>query len=282
MALSEERLALAHEDARVAFSGVELPFDVFARWVRERVDATPDADEETSSDATLFVSDLYLACACAHDIPGAIARLLADHRPALDGVARRIGLSDDSRDELVQLLCERLFVAAEDGSPKIARYSGTGPLRGWLKAVATRIALDLVRRAPRDKPTDETLSSMNEGLVARLVDAPDARFEKESDRQHVRLALREAFQALPAQDRNLLRYALLDGLGIDELARIYQIHRATAARRLVSARDSLADGVRAWLRSNLAIDEAACANLLREGLSQVDLTLRTKVTSSSS
>jgi hypothetical protein len=43
----------------------------------------------------------------------------------------------------------------------------------------------------------------------------------------------------------------------------------------VAARDRLAAEVRRWLRSNLNLDEAACANLLREGLSQVDLTLRT-------
>ncbi|HVH44173.1 MAG TPA: sigma-70 family RNA polymerase sigma factor [Labilithrix sp.] len=278
-----ERLALAHEDARVAWQGIDVPFEVFADWVRTR--AARSAEERQDADVhdepghlpaggELHFNDLYLACACAHDVPGAVQRLLVTHQEAIDSVARRIGLSSDARDDLVQILGERMFVTADDGTRRIARYSGTGPLRGWIKAVATRIALDLVRRAPRDKPSDE---EPDDYLLARFADSPDVRFEKESDRTHVRTAIRAAFQSLTSQERNLLRYALLDGLGIDELARIYQVHRATAARRLVAARDRLATGVRQWLRVNLQLDERACASLLREGLSQVDLTLRTKV-----
>jgi RNA polymerase sigma-70 factor (ECF subfamily) len=277
-----ERLALAHEDARVAWPGIDVPFEVFAAWVNERAAASQRQEPENgeaqddepvvAANDELHLSDLYLACACAHDVPGAIPRALAAHQEAIDAVARRVGLSPDARDDLVQILGERLFVKADDGARRIALYSGAGSLRGWMKAVATRIALDLVRRGPRDKPSDE---EPDDHLFARIADSPDVRFEKESDRAHLRSALRAAFGSLSPQERNLLRYALLDDLGIDELARIYQVHRATAARRLVAARDRLAAEVRRWLRSNLNLDEAACANLLREGLSQVDLTLRT-------
>jgi RNA polymerase sigma-70 factor (ECF subfamily) len=279
---NSDRLVLAHEDARVAWPKVELPFEVFVDWVKMHAEtgasagkALADEDTEAAASGEPHFTDLYLACACAHGVPGAVERLLTTHQDAIDAVARRIGLSADLRDDLLQQLGERLFVAAEDGTPRIARYSGAGPLRGWLKAVATRLALDLVRRGPRDKPTDDL---PDEALLARISDSPDVRFEKESDRENVRQAIRASFQRLTQQERNLLRYALLDGLGIDELARIYQIHRATAARRLVAARDRLAEGVRQWLRAHLKIDESACANLLRDGLSQVELTLRTKVT----
>src|SRR5699024_2631966 len=120
------------------------------RQVTPRAGDHDDDDHDAPPGGTLHLSDLYLACACAHDVPGAVPRVLAVHQEAIAAVARRLGLSADARDDLAQLVGERLFVAAESGQRRIARYSGAGPLRAWMKAVATRVALDLVRRQPRD------------------------------------------------------------------------------------------------------------------------------------
>ena len=40
----------------------------------------------------------------------------------------------------------------------------------------------------------------------------------------------EAFAALESRERNLLRYALGDGLSVDAIGTLYRVHRATAAR----------------------------------------------------
>lgn len=268
-----EHLRRAHEDARASWPGIDVPFEAFAAFVSRSAAQLPREQAAGPAVTELHLGDLYLACACAQDVPGAVQRVLDTYREAIGGVARRLGLTFEARDDLVQILGERLFVTTEDGAPRIARYTGTGPLRAWIKAIATRIALDIVRRGPRDAPGVD--APPEEMWVTAVVDAPDVRFAKEMDRGHLRAALRSAFDGLSPQDKNLLRYALLDGLGIDELARIYQVHRATAARRLVSARDRLADAVKQYLRTNLGLDEAECMSLVNNGLSQVDLTLRT-------
>lgn len=277
-----EHLTLAHENARVTWTGIEVSYEVFVDHVRARIPTDAETGQpKPLASLSLHFDDLYLACACLHGQKGAVERVLGEHREAIDAVARRVGLTPEARDDLVQILGERLFVKSDDTGPpgasstppRIAQYTGSGPLRAWIKAVATRIALDLVRRGPRDKPTAEEPS--DDLLIARIADAPDVQLAKEADREHLRVALRSSFATLSSQERNLLRYAILDGLGIDELAKIYQVHRATAARRLVASRDRLAEGVRHYLRTKLQLDESACMSLVRDGLSQVDLTLRT-------
>jgi RNA polymerase sigma-70 factor (ECF subfamily) len=264
MTLDDDEITRAHREGRALWSEVDLPLPVYLAHVRQRA---------TGATSDLELTDLYLACACLHGVPNAVERTLAAHAETLDAVARRLGLSPESRDDLRQILGERLFVGGDGAPPRIEQYTGSGTLRSWLKAVATRIALDLVRRSPRDQPAND--DTLDERLIACIADPPDVRLQKESDRRHLRLALTSAFAELEQQEKNLLRYALLDDLGIDELARIYAIHRATAARRLVAARDRLATGARRWLQANLRLDASACASLVREGLSQVDLTLGT-------
>jgi RNA polymerase sigma-70 factor, ECF subfamily len=262
MTLDDDEIARAHREGRALWSDVDLPLPLYLAHVRARAIGTPGE-----------LTDLYLAGACLHKIPNAVERTLDAHAETLDAVARRLGLSPESREDLLQILGERLFVGSDGAPPRIEQYTGSGTLRSWLKAVATRIALDLVRRSPRDQPAND--DTLDERLIACIADPPDVRLQKESDRHHLRLALTSAFAELEQQEKNLLRYALLDDLGIDELARIYAIHRATAARRLVAARDRLATGARRWLQANLKLDASACASLVREGLSQVDLTLGT-------
>jgi len=257
----EERLILAHENARVTWSGIDVSYEHFVEHVRARVSEIAEQADASGAAESPHFDDLYLACACLHGRKGAVERLFAEYKEAIEAVARRVGLTPEARDDLFQILGERLFVKSDDtgppgvsgagkAPPRIAQYTGSGPLRAWVKAVATRIALDLVRRAPRDKPTTEEPS--DELLVARIADSPDVQLAKETDRSHLRAALRTSFESLSSQERNLLRYALLDGLGIDELAKIYQVHRATAARRLVASRDRLAEGVKQYLRDTAA------------------------------
>lgn len=45
-----------------------------------------------------------------------------------------------------------------------------------------------------------------------------------------KFALTLAIDELSVRDRNLLRQSVLDGLTIDQLGKLYRVHRATAAR----------------------------------------------------
>ncbi|HLU67063.1 MAG TPA: sigma factor-like helix-turn-helix DNA-binding protein, partial [Kofleriaceae bacterium] len=83
-----------------------------------------------------------------------------------------------------------------------------------------------------------------------------------------------AVDRLPERERALLRYTYLDGLGLDELAAVYQVSRATAHRWLVKARDGLAAAVEAQLRAELRLSPAEFHSIRRLIQSEVELSLR--------
>jgi RNA polymerase sigma-70 factor (ECF subfamily) len=71
----------------------------------------------------------------------------------------------------------------------------------------------------------------------------------------------------------LLRLSVIDGLGIDQLAAIFHVHRSTAARRLEAARDALVAVTRERMRATLAITDSELESILRMLHSLTDLTL---------
>src|SRR5262249_44224581 len=76
-------------------------------------------------------------------------------------------------------------------------------------------------------------------------------------------ALRTAVAELDAEDRALLRLHVSDQLGIDELARLYGVHRATAARRVERARRELGRLTRRSLATSLALPPWEVDSLVR-------------------
>ncbi len=78
-----------------------------------------------------------------------------------------------------------------------------------------------------------------------------------------RAALAEAITKLSSEDRNVLRLSLIHGLSIDEVGRIYQIHRSTAARRLARLKDAIAQDTRMYLRAQLGADKKELQSLFR-------------------
>src|SRR5262249_22780652 len=87
-------------------------------------------------------------------------------------------------------------------------------------------------------------------------------------------ALRAALEALPARDRNLLRFSYLEGLSIDEIAAFYRVHRATAARWIGRARDALVEETRRLVLARVAVGEAELESLMRDLASQLEVSVR--------
>src|SRR5439155_4329771 len=92
--------------------------------------------------------------------------------------------------------------------------------------------------------------------------------------ERFRHAFAEAVKALAPRERNLLRHAVIDGLGIDQIAAIYHVHRATAARQLRAARQTLVDATRERLRVALGASASELESILRVLMSMADVTLR--------
>ncbi len=91
--------------------------------------------------------------------------------------------------------------------------------------------------------------------------------ERPGAQQHHRDAFRAALERvlakLTSEDRNLLRLSLVHGLSIDEVGRLYQIHRSTAARRLGRLKDGIGQDTRMYLRAELGADRKELQSLFR-------------------
>ncbi len=186
----------------------------------------------------------------------------------LNGVAPELvsrGASNADIDDILQQTQTRLLVADGAQSSRLAAYSGAGRLGGFVRTVALRLWLDS-RRGLRE--VDVAPSELD--VLAKSVD-PALENLKENYLNQFQAALAEAWRDLKTEHRDCLRYRMVDSLSIDQLAKVYGIHRSTAARRLVVAKDTLAAATRANLGQTLEITEGEIDSILRLIQTRLDL-----------
>jgi len=244
---------------RVTTAHPRLPDDAGARAGFERFVA---ARVPGGAVDTRHLEDLYLAWACEHGDTAALAIFERDVVPPLE---RALATFADRR-EVVQQLRERMLVATPRG---IAAYDGRAPLAVWLRVCATRIGLREQARAKRTEPLDDR--RLDE--LAPGVPDPELAYLKRVYGASFREAFDAAVASLEPRERNLLRLAVIDGLGIDQLAAIFHVHRATAARRLKLARETLVLATRDRMRVSLALSESELESVMRMIRSLTDFTL---------
>lgn len=227
---------------RAAWPGVNLSDDVIARNLSDRLKMDPETQLENLHDA-----DLFLAMALAEGDPAAMRAFETDLVPQMDIALRRLRLGGGTAEEVKQALRFELLVG--DGRKKIADYAGRGELAAWLRVSATRKALKAVRKLDREETLDEI-------LLDHWPDAtpgPERKHLRSQYTAELKKAIREAFGALEVRQRNLLRQHILDELTIDDLARLYRVHRATCARWLADARADLGKHTRKKLVQALGL-----------------------------
>jgi RNA polymerase sigma-70 factor (ECF subfamily) len=78
---------------------------------------------------------------------------------------------------------------------------------------------------------------------------------------------------LTSRQRNLLRLQTLEGLPVERIAKLYQVHRVTASRWLRDARVAVAERTRRRLRRTLQLDTQGMASLIRVVQSRIDMSL---------
>jgi RNA polymerase sigma-70 factor (ECF subfamily) len=245
------------DDARAAWPALAVPVEVFAAAVAARPDAS-------------HLADLYLAIACAEHAPGAVAVFEQHCGPAIDRALASSGATLAERADLGQVVRQRLLVEpASGGPPRIGTYSGRGTLASWVRVVVTR---EVARMLPRERREPGAADDELAGLVAPD-DDPEVGYLKRLYRAEFKAAFAAAVDALADEDRLLLRQHALDGLGIDQLAAQYGIHRATAARRVTAAREALVAATQRELIARLQVSRTELASLVRLIHSQLDVSL---------
>lgn len=111
-------------------------------------------------------------------------------------------------------------------------------------------------------------------------DDPELAYMKATYRAAFKSAFQEALESLQSRERTLRKQQIVDGLGIDELGALYEVHRATAARWVAAAREKLL--LRTWrafiARVRITSDE--CESIMRMVRSQLDVSLHRRLAAS--
>jgi RNA polymerase sigma-70 factor (ECF subfamily) len=265
--LDEDLVLDVLNQARAAWPGVELPCEELASHLRRFL---PDGVDAAAALQQMRTNDLYLACACARADAVAVA---AFERHYLSVVDEAVSAMRHGSAALVNEVKQRLRVhllLGDTGAPGILAFAGRGNLRHWLRVLAVREALGLLRARNRELPADD---EMLERAVLPAA-SPELEYLKKYYRHELSVALADAVSTLSVRDRMLLRQAFVDGLTIDHLGKLYRVHRATAARWLARAQRSLRKEMEARLMRRLQVPRSDLISILRLVRSGVEISVR--------
>jgi RNA polymerase sigma-70 factor (ECF subfamily) len=261
----EAALAGALATARDSWPDVRFDGAGFAAFVAERLAGGAPASAALER---LWLGDLALASACARGDGAAIATLdrMVSEQVAMAAALARAGAA--ARDEAAQVVRTLLLVPRAERPPAILDYAGRGPLGSWLRITATREVVRLLRPSRREV-------ALGDHLVDGEATASDPVLSGLKDRYRRELAdaFHTALAELGPRDRTLLRYQLVDGLTIDDVAALYRVHRATAARWLARVRDDLIDATRGLLAEKLGMGADEVVSVLRLVQSELDISV---------
>jgi len=220
--------------------------------------------------AAVHATDLFLACACAHGDRAALAALDEQFLAKLDRHIASVHAAPAFIDDVRQRLRELLFVGARD-KPKIADYSGHGPLLKWLRVVAIRTALNLRRGHAASAFADD----FEPDVVDVAANGPDPELDylKARCRAEFKTAFLAALGNLSAKERTAIRIHHLDGLTLEETARVCRVSRATVARWLAEARARILRDTQASLTERLRLNRQEMESVLRIIDSQFDVSI---------
>jgi RNA polymerase sigma-70 factor (ECF subfamily) len=229
----------------------------------------PEAPADAEAARELNAADLYLACACAAGDRAAIAAFEQRYFGEIVGAALRSRLGSGASEEMQAQLRELFFVGGEEGKPMIAGFSGRGDLRGWVRVTATRLVARVVKRERREvRVTDDSFLD----ALAPSGD-PELAFLKGLYQQQFTAAFKAAVAATNAREKSLLRFSLLEGLSVDEIGKLHNVHRATAARWIAAARDGVIARLREGLKATMNVETEEMTSLLRLMASRLGMSL---------
>lgn len=248
------------EAARTAWPRVTFDETTLAAFIGERLAGTDLVAALTAAPA----ADLALAAACVAQEPSAHAAfdsVLAE----VDAAGSSTGASPDLVEEVKQLLRLQLLVAKDGKPPGLAGYRGRGPLRGWVRITATRELIRHKKKRTREVSFSQSLDQFLSSGVDPVLEQLKAEYRSE-----FAIALNEAIEDLTAEDRTLLRQAIVDRMSIDAIGAAFGVHRATAARWLARARAALVSATHRRLADRLRLPVDQIESVIRLVQSRLD------------
>ncbi len=259
----DARLAAAIDHAARAWPTIDTAAIDLAAALGRRADVA-DPVAAITADAA---AELHLAIACARGDAAAIRGFEDRYMDAVPAALASMRLPPATVDEVRQEVRRKLLVADDDGAPpRILDYAGAGTLRGLVGVVAARTALSLLRKKDHAAPPHELLD------LADAAPDPAVQLLKARYRVAFRAAFEAAVATLEARDRNLLRLHYLGGVTLDQLASMYNVHRATAVRWLADVRRRVLAATRKRLADD-GVESSQLGGMMALIESQLDLSV---------
>lgn len=260
-----EAIAGYLDAGRGAWPGVNVASERFAAELARRLgpDATPAALAQACG------ADVYLAIACIDGDPAAVAWCTKVVEREVGIAAAKLRATPDQAAEATAELGRVLHVDEPGRAAALREFSGRGNLRAYLRVIATRDLIRAINRGRREAP------SVNDEILEKLATLQDPELSMLRARYHgaVTDAMRAAVAGLDDRTRALLRYQIVDGRTVDQVGAVYAVHRATAARWLVAAREALGDAIQVELAARLEVGPDEVASIIRLVQSRVDVSL---------
>jgi RNA polymerase sigma-70 factor (ECF subfamily) len=260
----EARVGELLDTGREAWPQASVPPEAFARHLGERL---ADADEPAGALTTVHAADLYLACGCALGDGGAVAEF-DRHYVAR---AQPSGGMPTNPDEFRQMLRERLLAAAPGQPPRIAGYTGRGPLGSWLGVVVARLAVDLRRST---KP--ETQLEEPDELRAVAPD-PEMQYLKTRYRREFEAAFQATLADLSTREANVLRLFYSEGMTTEAIGDAYKVSDRTVQRWIAAVRQKILDETHRRLSESLKVSPSEMGSILALVRSQVNVSLTRRI-----
>ncbi len=234
----------------------DVPMDLFVDHVCGVLDRMT-GDAATRLD-DLVPGDIYLAQGCLRRSARA-TRVFIDR---FGGYLHHLCLAKapaGSADDLEQLLLSTLFLPrdpADPGSARLASYEGRGTLQGWLRVIAHRAVIDLVRRQRR------TLDGETLDRVASPSPGPASELERLEAAARLRPVFAACVLALDPDERLLLRQRFGEGRVLREIAADLGVDTSNAHRRLGAVTQKIFKRFRARARDELGLGDGDLRALL--------------------
>ena len=244
--------------AREALPDIQVDPAAFLRFLATRPEGQGQAE------------DLYLAFACARGDAWAMGELERRLGSLVGAAITHLRPDRVFVDEVHQRLRQKLLLPREDRPPKLLEYAGKGPLAQWLRAVALREALNLLAQGRAGAPLESDTALLE---LATPGPDPELTLLKHRFAPEFKAALEAALRELPARERNFLRLFFLEGLTVEQIARMDGTHKSTVSRRMASAREQVLGAMRRQLQERLALSGSELDSLVGQLRSQLDVSL---------
>jgi RNA polymerase sigma-70 factor (ECF subfamily) len=217
-----------------------------------------------------FPVDAYLAAACAAGDAAAVRALEEEFIARVPDVARRVDAAPVFASDLSQQVRIRLLVREGDASPpRIARYTGEVPLSAWIRVIALRLAFNAKRGAKAASGQAPEEERPAEGAAPD----PEVEYLRAQYRESFARSFKDALGGLSKDDRTILKLHYVDGVNIDGIGRIFQVHRATVARWLVRIRADVLARAKARLAEHVGAEPDEAESVVAALVGEVDFTL---------